>query len=211
MPDPARFIVLEGPDGGGKTTQAERLVAWLASLGTEVIACRDPGGTELGTRLRSILLDRSETKIGLRAEMLLYMASRAQMVEEVIRPALDRGSVVVSDRFLLSNVVYQGYAGGLDPAEVWTVGRSSTGGLVPDLTVFLDVPPDVALRRVGTPRDRIEARPEYFRRRVRDGYLDAFRSLPTPHVTIDGSADPDAVAAQIRIEVARALGFGPRT
>src|SRR4051794_2636421 len=111
---PGHFIALEGPDGGGKTTQAARLVAWLRERCPNVVACRDPGETTLGEQLRSILLSRSSTRIGIRAEMLLYMASRAQMVDDVIRPALEAGAIVVSDRYLLSNVVYQGYAGGLD-------------------------------------------------------------------------------------------------
>jgi dTMP kinase len=174
------------------------------------VACRDPGGTDLGNRLRAILLDRSSTEIGLRAEMLLYMASRAQMVDEVIRPALKEGAVVVSDRFLLSNVVYQGYAGGLDPEEIWSVGRSATGGLMPDLTLLLDVSPELASSRVGAPRDRIEDRPEAYRHRVRNGYLEAVKTLSTPYVLIDGSNQPDTVADQIRIEVAHALGIGPR-
>ncbi len=117
------FLTLDGPDGGGKTTQAARLVDWLRAEGHDVVACRDPGGTPLGDRLRALLLDRSELAIGLRAEMLLYMASRAQLVEEVVRPAIEAGKVVVSDRFLLANVVYQGYAGGLEVEELWRVGR----------------------------------------------------------------------------------------
>ena len=208
---PGRFLALEGPDGGGKTTQTARLVSWLRTVVPKVVACREPGGTDLGERLRSLLLDRSATAIGLRAEMLLYMASRAQLVEDVIRPALADGAVVVSDRYLLSNVVYQGYAGGLDIDEVWAVGRSATGGLLPDLTLWIDVPPEVASTRVGPPRDRIEDRPEDYRDRVRDGYARAIAGLPSPHASIDGSREPDAVAAQIRNEVARALGIGPRS
>jgi dTMP kinase len=204
------FLALEGPDGSGKTTQAARLVEWLRTRFPNVVPCRDPGGTALGDRLRSLLLDRSSTVIGLRSEMLLYMASRAQLVEEIIRPALNEGAVVVSDRFILSNVVYQGYAGGLKPDEVWSVGRSATGGLLPDLTLLIDVPPEVARTRIGTPRDRIEDRPDDYRNRVRDGYLQAIAGLPSPHASIDGSREPDAVAEQIRNEVARALGITSR-
>ena len=116
-----RFIALEGPDGSGKTTQVARLAGWLSGDATEVVTCRDPGGSPLGERLRSILMDRSETPIGLRAEMLLFMASRAQLVHEIIRPALDLGKIVVSDRYLLANVVYQGYAGGLPVEAIWDV------------------------------------------------------------------------------------------
>lgn len=208
-PSPRRglFLALDGPDGGGKTTQAARLVDWLRGRGLDVVACRDPGGTALGDRLRAILLDRSEMAIGLRAEMLTYMASRAQLVEEVIRPALEAGKVVVSDRFLLANVVYQGHAGGLPVEEIWRVGLGATGGLLPDLTLVVDVPPQVAEARVGGPRDRMEDRGDEFRRKVRSGFLRELKTYPAPYLLIDGSADVEAVAAKIRSEVARALGL----
>jgi dTMP kinase len=215
---PARglFLTLDGPDGGGKTTQAARLAAWLRARGLEVVACRDPGGTALGDRLREILLDRSTVDLALRAEMLLYMASRAQLVEEVIRPALAAGRVVVSDRFLLANLAYQGDAGGLPVAEIGQVGRAATGGLLPDLTLILDVAPQVARARVGPARDRIEDRPDDYQARVRDGFLRAARAggrpeYPAPVVVIDAAADPDAVFERIRSEVERALALGPRS
>jgi dTMP kinase len=205
-----RFIALDGPDGGGKTTQAARLVEWLRARGFEVVACRDPGGTALGERLRSILLDKGNVPIGLRAEMLLFMASRAQLVEEVIRPALAAGKVVISDRFVLANMVYQGVAGGLDVDEVRRVGMAATGGLWPDLTVVVDVPPAVATARVGGPRDRIEDRGDEGRRRLRDGFLGAAGAYPAPLVIIDGTADVEAVASRLQAEVARALAIDPR-
>jgi dTMP kinase len=218
---PARglFLTLDGPDGGGKTTQAVRLVAWLRARGLEVVACRDPGGTALGDRLRQILLDRATAHLALRAEMLLYMASRAQLVEEVIRPALGRGAFVVSDRFLLANIVYQGFAGGLPVEEVGRVGQAATGGLLPDLTLLLDIPPVVARARVGAARDRIEDRPDTYHARVRTGFLRAARDgrdgpspyYPAPIVVIDASADPETVSERIRSEVERALALGPRS
>jgi len=208
---PGRFIVFEGPDGGGKTTQAAGLVAWLGSIGREVVACRDPGGTALGDRLRDLLLGRSDIATGMRAEMLLYMASRAQLVEEVIRPAIARGAVVVGDRFLLSNVVYQGYAGGLDVDDVWRVGRAATGGLMPDLTIVIDVPPEVARVRIGAPRDRIEDRGEDYRAKVRQGFVSAAVNYPAPIVVVDGSDGPDVVAGRIRSEVTLALADAPRS
>ena len=206
-----RFVVFEGPDGGGKTTQVARLVAWLAGSGREVVACRDPGGTALGDRLRTLVKDQADVTIGMRAEMLLFMASRAQMVEDVIRPALTRGTVVVGDRYLLSNVVYQGYAGGLDVGELWAVGRAATGGLMPDLTVVLDVPPGVARGRIGPGRDRIEGRGEAYQAKVRRGYLDAVADYPAPVVVVDGSAGVEAVSERVRNEVERALAFPPRS
>jgi dTMP kinase len=218
-PSRGLFLTLDGPDGGGKTTQAARLAEWLRARGVEVVSCRDPGGTALGDRLRGILLDRDTVDLSLRAEMLLYMASRAQLVAEVIRPALASGRTVVSDRFLLANLVYQGYAGGLPVDEVAQVGRAATGGLLPDLTLLLDLPPEDARARVGKARDRIEDRPESYHARVRDGFLRAARQsqdgacpeYPAPIVVIDASADPETVASRIRIEVERALALGPRT
>ena len=207
---PGRFLVLEGPDGSGKTTQAARLADWLRSIGRKVVTCREPGGTSLGERLRSIVLERSSLSIGMRAEMLLYMASRAQLVEEVIRPSLDRGEVVVCDRFLLSNVVYQGHAGGLDVNDLWRVGLMATAGLLPDLTLLIDVPSEVAKARIGPGRDRIEDRGEDYRSRVRNGFLLASRTYPAPVVVVDGSADPDSVAIRLQSEVSRALALPPR-
>ena len=155
----------------------------------------------------------------LRAEMLLYMASRAQLVEDVIRPALEAGRVVVSDRFLLANVVYQGFAGGLPVDEVWRVGQVATGGLLPDLTLLLDVPTSLARARVGPARDRIEDRPESYHAEVREGFLRAAREgrdrpcpdYPAPIVVIDASADPEVVAGRIQSEVERALALDPRS
>ncbi|WP_422930189.1 dTMP kinase [Singulisphaera sp. PoT] len=216
---PGFFLSLDGPDGGGKTTQVAQLSAWLGSLGREVVTCRDPGGTPLGNQLRSILLDRSKVEISPRAEMLLYMASRAQLVAETIRPALERGAFVLSDRYLLANIAYQGYAGGIPIAEVAEVGRAATGGIFPDLTIILDVPPDVARDRTGGARDRIEDRPASYHARVREGFLNADRDRKAglfsydsgPIVVMDASADPASVSAQIRSEVERALANGPRS
>jgi dTMP kinase len=219
-PHPGFFLVLDGPDGGGKTTQLARVADWLRGQGLDVITCRDPGGTALGNRLRSILLDRDSVTIGLKSEMLLYMASRAQMVEEVIAPALTAGRIVVSDRFLLANIIYQGIAGGLDPGEIARVGEVASGGLLPDLTLVLDVAPDVARSRVGAARDRIEDRPADYRERVRAGYLEAAGAdrgpswaeswYPAPTVLVDVSGDLDAVFERIKKEVEGALALGPR-
>lgn len=204
------FVSLDGPDGGGKTTQAARLVRWLRDRGETVVACRDPGGTELGDRIRSLVLDRHAIRIDMHAEMLLYMSSRAQLVREVIRPALDVGSIVVSDRFLLANVVYQGYAGGLPIDDVWNVGRIATGNLLPDLTLLLDVPQNVAGNRIGAPRDRMEDRSEGSRDAVRQGFLAAASVYPALLKIIDADREPDAVASRIQGEVADVLAKRPR-
>jgi dTMP kinase len=211
-------VTLDGPDGGGKTTQAARLATWLRARRKEVVTCRDPGGTPLGERLRPVLLRRDGELVGLRAEMLLYMASRAQLVEELICPALAAGCVVVSDRFLLANIVYQGDAGGLPVEDVGQVGRAATGGLFPDLTVVLDVPPEVARARVGPARDRIEDRSDDYHARVRAGFLRAARDwppgqcpyYPAPIVVVDATDDPETVGARIQAEVERVLALDPR-
>jgi dTMP kinase len=212
---PARgfFLTLDGPDGGGKTTQAARLADWLRARGREVVTCRDPGGTALGERVRAILLDRATVHLSLRAEMLLFMASRAQLVEDVIRPALAAGTIVVSDRFVLANLVYQGDAGGLPVEEIARVGRAATGGLLPDLTLVLDIPPEAARHRVGAARDRMEDKGDEYQRRVRDGFLRAARGCPeypAAVAVIDAAADPETVFERIRSEVERALALGPR-
>jgi dTMP kinase len=219
-PHPGFFLTLDGPDGGGKTTQAARLAAWLRGEGFDVVSCRDPGSTRLGDWLRQIVLERDTVHLSVRGEMLIYMASRAQLTDEVIQPSLAAGRVVVSDRFLLANIIYQGFGGGLPVDEVWRVGQVATDGLLPDLTLVLDVSPEVARARVGSARDRIEDRPEDYHRRVRAGFVEAVRCgserswgcpyYPAPLVLIDATADPDSVFAQIKSEVERVLAFGSR-
>jgi dTMP kinase len=216
---PGLFLVFDGPDGGGKSTQALRLKAWLEERRFDVITCRDPGGTPLGDRLRSILLDRETVPISMRAEMLLYMASRAQLVEAVIAPALAAGRIVISDRYLLANIVYQGTAGGLHEEEIAMVGMIATAGLLPDLTIVLDIAPEQAMARLGAARDRIEDRPLFYHERVRAGFLAAARDqgaatgeqpeggsvYPAPIVLIDSMADADTVFKRIQHEVEQAL------
>ena len=216
---PGLFLVLDGPDGGGKTTQARRLAEWLTERGFDIVTCRDPGGTALGDRLRSILQDRVTVPLSMRAEMLLYMASRAQLVEDVIRPALSMAKVVISDRYLLSNIVYQGSAGGLLEEEIAMVGLVATTGLLPDLTIVLDIAPAEAMARIGAPRDRIEDRPLFYHERVRAGYLAAAQSQEQQAgegdgcspvytallVVVDASADSDTVFERIQRAVLVAL------
>jgi dTMP kinase len=175
MPRPA-FISLDGLDGTGKSTQCRMLVEWLIAQKVPVTACTDPGGTALGQELRKLLLFGREHRIATTTEAMLFMASRAQLVEEVIRPALDRGEVVVSDRFLLANVVYQGHAyqghaGALRAEDLWTVGRLVTGGLEPDLTLVFDLPPEIAVARRNREADRMEDRDADSYARVRTGFM----------------------------------------
>ncbi len=196
------FIALDGIDGSGKSSQIGLLVGWLQSRGHVVTTCRDPGSTAVGDAVRAILLDRHDLHLAPTAEMLLYMAARAQLVAEVIAPALARGEWVVSDRYLMANVVYQGYAGGLDPDDVRDVGRVATGGVVPDLVIVLDVDLETSARRLDRPLDKLETRGDGFRRRVREGYLAEAAREPEQACVIDATGGVDEVAARIRAAVA---------
>jgi dTMP kinase len=189
----ATFVSLDGLDGSGKSSQLARLAERLRAEGRTVTTCVDPGGTDLGAKVREILLFGRQTAMSLRAEALLFMASRAELVERVIAPAISRGEVVLSDRYLLANVVYQGHAGGLDPAELWQLGAFSINGRAPHLTLVLDVPVAVARSRQQGRRDRMESRDDWYFQRVRDGFLLEARRRPELHRVIDATASPDAV------------------
>lgn len=195
------FLCLDGPDGAGKSTQAALLCEFLRKQGHQVLAVRDPGGTALGDRLRSLLLDRDTVESCLKAEMLMFMASRAQLLAERIMPALNAGYIVVSDRFLLSTVVYQGHAGGIAPEEIWRVGHSATSGLIPNLTLLLDVSRDTARNRMDRSKDRIESRPEAYQDAVRTGFRTAMQDFPGDIRRIDANLDPDTVFDAILSEV----------
>ena len=198
------FISLDGLDGAGKSTQCRLLAIWLREQGWTVTECHDPGGTALGAEIRALLLNHCGSMAPL-SEALLFMASRAQLVEEVIRPALYAGRLVVSDRFLLANVVYQGHAGGLDPQMLWEIGLLSAGELEPDLTVVLDVPVEQsAARRIG-PADRIESRDLAYHERVREGFLTEARRRPDRICVIDAQATIEQVHERIRQEVTRRI------
>lgn len=203
------FLSLDGVDGTGKSTQCRLLADWLRGLGREVVSCVDPGSTPIGNAIRDILLHRPEA-LTLPGEAFLFMASRAQLVAEVIRPALEAGQVVVSDRFLLATVVYQGHAGGLDIDLLWRMGDLATGGLRPDLTVVLDVPREVARARRKSAPDRVERRPEEYHQRVRAGFLAEAARDPERVRVVDASDDVAAVHERICREVAGVLGTNPR-
>lgn len=192
------FISVDGIDGGGKSTQIQRLAEWLRSQGRDVLILRDPGSSKLGEAVREILLHREDVPLGSTSEMLLYMAARAQMVEERIVPALAIGTTVVCDRFLLANVVYQGWGGGLDPHEIWDVGHVATKGLEPDITFLLDLPVDVAMTRIGAVQDRLEKRGEEYYARVRAGFLQELGHASKQTFVIDASLDPDSVQHQLQ-------------
>ena len=203
------FITFDGIDGVGKTTQIGRLVDWLESQGRRVVTCRDPGGTQLGERIRNLLLREDDVPLNMRAEMLLYMAARAQLVDEVIQPALAANAVVVSDRFLLSNVVYQGYGGGLDVASLWNIGREATAGLTPDLALVLDMDPQAAAGRRSGAGDRIERRDADYHARIRQGFLTEAEKNPQWIKVVDAAASVDAVGNDVRTQVASCLASHP--
>jgi dTMP kinase len=191
------FFSFDGIDGCGKSTQMELFIAWLRHSGRRVTTCRDPGSTELGEKLREILLHKSETLIGRRAEMLLYMASRAQLVEQVIRPALDAGDIVVSDRYLLANVVYQGHAGGLRVEDLWGVGQVAVDGLQPDRILLLDMDVTAAVRRMNREPDRMESQGLDYMQAVRQGFLAEAARRPEI-VVVDAARHIDVIQADIR-------------
>jgi len=199
------FFTFDGLDGAGKSTQTELFCQWLAERGHEVFTCRDPGSTALGEAVREILLDGRIEPIGARSETLLYMAARAQLVDEVIRPALAAGKTVVSDRFLLANVVYQGHGRGLDIDKLWEIGRFATDQVRPDLTLVLDLPADEAARRLQRPPDRMEAEGNEFRERLRAGFLAEARRWPEEIVLVDATRDVEAIQRDIRTAVERVM------
>ncbi|MFJ6843743.1 dTMP kinase [Streptomyces griseoluteus] len=192
------FISLEGGDGAGKSTQAEALAEWIRAKGHEVVLTREPGATPVGKRLRSILLDVSEAGLSHRAEALLYAADRAEHVDTVVRPALERGAVVISDRYIDSSVAYQGAGRDLSPTEIARINRWATGGLVPHLTVLLDVPPEIARERFTEAPDRLESEPAEFHARVRAGFLTLAAADPGRYLVVDAGQEPEGVTSVIR-------------
>ncbi|WP_338484569.1 dTMP kinase [Streptomyces sp. SCSIO 75703] len=201
VPTPATngfFIALEGGDGAGKSTQAEALAEWIRSKGHEVVLTREPGATPVGKRLRSILLDVSSAGLSHRAEALLYAADRAEHVDTVVRPALERGAVVVSDRYIDSSVAYQGAGRDLSPTEIARINRWATDGLVPHLTVLLDVAPETARERFTEAPDRLESEPAEFHARVRSGFLALAAADPGRYLVVDAGQEPEAVTAVVR-------------
>jgi dTMP kinase len=187
------FVVLEGGDGCGKSTQARLLVLRLRDLGREVVATREPGATETGAAIRSLVLGGGD--LDPRAEALLIAADRAEHAAEVIRPALERGAVVVSDRYIPSSLAYQGVARALGVEEIARLSEWATGGLHPDLVVVFDVPPGDAERRRAAPQDRMEREPAEFRAMVNQAYRDLAGRFGW--ALIDGTAPIDDVAGQV--------------
>ncbi|MFA6043553.1 MAG: dTMP kinase [Phycisphaerales bacterium] len=205
-----KFLVFEGPDGSGKSTQLKRLVALAAAHALPVCEVREPGGTDVGERIRQILLDKAHSDMALRCEMLLYMASRAQLVETRIGPALAANHLVIADRFVSSTIAYQGAAGGLPRDDIDAVTGVACGAVRPDLILIFDVDEQTAAQRAGiiAPTgkgkrvdtelrslfaDRMEDRSHEFRRKVRESYLAQAKEAPATHAIINAAKGPDEV------------------
>lgn len=198
------FITIEGLDGSGKTTQVKELAAALREQGHQVLLTREPGGTEIGDRIRDILQDKANTAMTAQAELLLFCASRAQIVAEVIRPHLEAGGIVICDRFADSTIAYQGYGRGIDLDLLHAVIRFATGGLQPDLTLYLDITPEEGIARrqqaslFGEEFSRIDQMALEFHHRVRQGYHDLMAEQPERWLRIDAAQASDAVQRDIR-------------
>ena len=202
---PGAFIVFEGGEGAGKSTQAAALAELLQAQGRSVIRTREPGGTPAAEAIRGILLDPAFAGLDDRAEALLFAAARGDHAQRVIRPALRRGEIVVCDRFMDSSMAYQGIARGLGPDVVANLSLGATDGLVPDLTVVLDIDPQVGLGRVSSP-DRLESEPLEWHRRVREGFVEIARRDPRRYLVLDAGRPPEDLATEIAQVVAALLG-----
>ncbi len=218
-----KFVVLDGPDGCGKTTQMQRLLDTLTAAGLDVLRLREPGGTAIGEQIRELLLTPKGEGMDVRCEMLLYMASRAQLVQQQIKPALAAGQFVLSDRYVSSTLAYQGAGGGLSTKGIYDVAEVAVNGVWPDVTFIFDLPIDVAMARLvpdpgkkangkagrtvhtsqpGLFSDRIEQRDRDYHRRVREGYLAQVANNCERFRLIDASGAIDAVQAQLLRELA---------
>ncbi|ASN53841.1 dTMP kinase [Sinomonas sp. R1AF57] len=205
---PGLFVAFEGGDGAGKSTQGRLLADSLRALGREVLLTREPGGTEIGEKLRSLVLDHGHGEIDARTEALIFAAARAAHVAQAIRPALARGAVVVTDRYIGSSVVYQGVGRRLGPDDVRALNEWATDGLWPDLTILLDVDEgEGRARRTAdeASEDRLESEPDAFHRSVRRAFLDLAAARPEAYRVIDGARPPAEIAREVLAAVAAAL------
>jgi dTMP kinase len=193
-----KFIVFDGPDGSGKSTQMRRFMQWCREQGLVVKEVREPGGTSIGEQIRQVLLDPKNDVMTIQCEMLLYMASRAQLVEQEIVPSLERGELVVADRFVSATLAYQGSAGGLPTKWIQQVAEVAVSGHWPDLTLILDVDDQTAAGRLNPLLDRMELKGRAFNSKVREGFLEQARSMPERYIVIDSTKDEDSVEIAVK-------------
>lgn len=206
---PALFVTFEGPEGCGKTTQVRLLAEWLSARGYDVLATREPGGTRIGEQIRAILLNPDHTEMVPAAEILLFSAARAQIVHEVIIPHLQRGGIVLCDRFADSTLAYQGYGHGLDLDVLRVITAFATAGLTPDVTFYLDIPVEEGLRRKAEAGkaewNRLDQRELAYHQRVQEGYRQLIAAEPARWVIIDARGSIEAVHRQVVREMERRL------
>jgi len=204
------FITFEGLDGSGKTTQFHRVVSWLRERGCNVLPLREPGGTRIGERIRDVLHDSSHTEMDSRTELLLYAASRAQIVSERINPHLQAGGLVLCDRYADSTMAYQGYGRGLDIGFLQSLVQFATRGLKPDLTLYLDIEPEVGIRRriIGNDEmNRLDAEKIEFHRKVQQGYRALIAAEPQRWVVVDANLPIDELTSKIQRVLEQHLNF----
>ena len=199
------FVAFEGGEGAGKSTQANLLAESLRSNGREVVITFEPGDTTVGRQLREILLGHKTGHLDPRTEALLYAADRAEHVAQVVRPAIERGAICITDRYVDSSIAYQGAGRALDTRDVERVSEWATSGLLPHLTVLLDIDPEVGLTRFATPADRLESEPPAFHQRVRQHFLALSQRAPERYLVVDATDPVEKVAAQVLEAVERVL------
>lgn len=193
------FITVEGTDGSGKSTQIEFLLEYLKKEGIDVVLTREPGGTEISEKIRSLILDTKNMNMSDKTEMLLYAASRAQVVAEVIKPSLEKGKTVICDRFIDSSYAYQGYARGMGVENVGKVNEAAIDGIMPDLTLFFDLSPQLALGRLNmSGADRIEKEAMDFHMKVYEGYQELAKNNPDRIKVINSDKSVDEIALEVR-------------
>ena len=206
------FVTFEGPEGGGKTTQVQLLARWLATAGYNVLTTREPGGTRIGDAVRALLLDPAFTEMRSETEILLFSAARAQIVNERIKPHLEKGGVVLCDRFADSTLAYQGYGRRLDLDTLRLITRFATGGLVPDLTICLDLPVVEGLRRKQgcdeAEWNRLERERQEFHERVRQGYRALSQTEPERWLVLDAMEPVTQIQHEIRRRISERLETG---
>jgi dTMP kinase len=199
------FIAFEGGEGSGKTTQARLIAIWLREIGYDVVTTHEPGATKVGMRLRALLLDTAHAGMSPHAEALMYAADRAEHVASVIKPALDRGAIVISDRYVDSSLAYQGNGRGLSRSDIAQLNSWATGGRMPDLTILLDMPPEAGLGRRARSADRLEAEPPEFHRRVRAGFLSLARADPSRYLVVDATRSVAEISSEIKDRIREIL------